>query len=127
MFCFPKFLMASFNPAYSCAVPSATTFTRIAFSNIHSMFWRGRYGENEIIIRSADSFVNASKLRTYYGKDFAVWRELNHDLIQNVEQEMHDEHFIYQACVPKMEFKAVDTVLPVAPYDYDGVFIHPFL
>src|SRR5271163_2496745 len=121
--CFPTFVMHTFDSDSS----DSTSFSRIAFANIHGIYWRGRYGETEIIIRSTDSFTNASKLCSYHGKDFVDWQKEQQDLIGLIETEMRDEHFLYQPYSPRSEFKAIDYVYTVAPHDYEGIYIHPYL
>src|SRR5271163_1535005 len=123
--CFPTFVMHPFDT--SNASDSSTSFSRIAFANIHGIYWRGRYGESEVIIRSTDSFTNASKLCALYAKDFVDWQKEHQNLIDYIEIEMRDEHFLYQPYSPRSEFKAIDYVFPLAPYDYEGIYIHPYL
>src|SRR5271163_3725424 len=125
--CFPTFVMHPFDTSNASDSTNATSFSRIAFANIHGIYWRGRYGETEVIIRSTDSFTNATKLCSYYGKDFVDWQKEHQDLISYIETEMRDEHFLYQPYSPKSEFKAIDYVYTVAPYDYEGIYVHPYL
>src|SRR5271163_1759955 len=125
--CFPTFVMHPFDTSNASDSTNATSFSRIAFANIHGIYWRGRYGETEVIIRSTDSFTNGSKLCALYAKDFVDWQKEYQDLIDYIEIEMRDEHFLYQPYSPRSEFKAIDYVFPLAPYDYEGIYIHPYL
>lgn len=120
--------MAQFDGGFNMETAnSKTSLARIAFVNIHGLYWRGRYGENEVILRQGDCFVNATKLCQYYGKDFGTWREYAEDLISFVEMEMRNEHFLFSPYIPKSDFKAIDSILTFSQFDYDGIYIHPFL
>ena len=56
-------MMAQFDAAFNMETAnSKTSLARIAFVNIHGVYWRGRYGVNEVILRQGDCFVNATKL-----------------------------------------------------------------
>src|SRR5277367_1533926 len=126
--CFPQYMMAQFDGGFNMETAnSKTSLARIAFVNIHGLYWRGRYGENEVILRQGDCFVNATKLCQYYEKDFGTWREYAEDLISFVELEMRNEHFLFSPYLPKSDFKAIDSVLTFSQFDYDGIYIHPFL
>src|SRR5271154_1400657 len=96
--CFPTFVMHPFDTSNA-----SDSFSRIAFANIHGIYWRGRYGETEVIIRSTDSFTNGSKLCALYAKDFVDWQKEHQDLIDYIEIEMRDEHFLYQHYSPRSE------------------------
>ena len=108
---------------------SVIALSRVAFANIFGIYWRGRYGENEVIIRQTDCFLNASKLCACYNKEFEEWEKFPHikDLIRNIESIIRDEHFLFTPYIPKQEFRAIETVASMSSHNVDGKFIHPYL
>src|SRR5277367_6695075 len=55
--------------------------TRMLSANIQGAYWRGRYAEHDVIMRSDDGFMNASKLCLSRNKCIYDWIRANDELI----------------------------------------------
>jgi len=125
---FPSFMMSlDFDYCSLGEGNSRTCLSRLAFVNIFGCYWRGRYGENEIIVRQGDCYVNATKLCQQFGKHFEDWKLQAEKLIAWVEAEMKDEQLLFYPFMP-MNFTSCEIVNDCrSSGDLAGVYVHPYL
>ena len=89
----------------------------LACENIAGLYWRGKWGSYDIILRQGDCFLNASKLCERFGKSLDYWKLLNGTLIEAVDFQLSktdpdESKSIQEVC---------DDVL------YSGTYVHPYL
>ena len=64
------------------------SLSNLAYQNIDGLYWRGKWGNYDIILRQGDCFLNASDLCNRFGKSLNYWRSQNPTLIEAVNYEM---------------------------------------
>jgi len=123
-FSFPQFMMY-FGAEYLTQVSYHNSLCNLAYSNIEGLYWRGKWGNHEIILRQGDCFVNATKVCIRFGKMFDDWKIQNAALIDAVNGEMATENLFYYPYKPN-ECKSIQVVVEPGK-DYGGIYVHPYL
>src|SRR5277367_6606709 len=96
--------------------------TRMLSANIQGAYWRGRYGEYDVIIRVDDGFMNASKLCLSRNKCIYDWIRANDELIEKCDSQITRDFLNYGI----FDNGSIDHIKNVHN-DIDGVYITPYL
>jgi len=93
------------------------SLSNLAYENIAGSYWRGKWGNYDIILREGDCFINASYLCERFGKSLDYWRSQNMGLIVAVNYEMS-----------KINPDKCESIQEVYDnYLYSGTYVHPYL
>ena len=97
---------------------NCNSLLNLACQNIKGIYWRGKWGSYDIILRQGDCFLNASKLCERFGKNLDYWRSQNMSLIVAVNYEMS-----------KIDPDKCESIQEVFGGNclYSGTYVHPYL
>src|SRR5277367_1638807 len=96
--------------------------TRMLSANIQGAYWRGRYAEHDVIMRSNDGFMNASKLCLSRNKSICDWLDVNDELIKQCDSQITRDFLNYGI----FDNGSIDHVIDIHD-DIDGVYVSPYL
>src|SRR5277367_89677 len=96
--------------------------TRMLSANILGVYWRGRYAEHDVIIRSDDGFMNGTLLCLSHKKCIYNWLDLNDELIKQCDNQITQDFLNYGIS----DNGSINHVIDVR-YDIDEVYISPYL
>src|SRR5277367_3249610 len=96
--------------------------TRMLSANILGVYWRGRYAEHDVIIRSDDGFMNGTLLCLVNNKCIYRWLNANEELIKQCDDQITRDYLNYGIS----DNGSIDHVTDLR-FDIDGVYISPYL
>src|SRR5277367_3955959 len=96
--------------------------TRMLSANILGSYWRGRYAEHDVIIRTDDGFINGTRLCHAHNKSIYEWIKSNANFIEKCDAQITQDYLNHGIS----DKQSIDNVKNVH-LDIDGIFISPYL
>ena len=101
---------------------------QIAYEQIDSEFWYGKYGPFKVVIHSSTGYINATKLCKDGGKQFRHWKEnvSSQELIEAVKKQVEFHKPIMPTTLPS-EAMFEERSISSKANEINGTYAHPLL